>query len=443
VEKVLVSGLNEADAGVRLEFAIARAEVASRSVNIASAALYSAIEATLREARECPELSLGAAVHQVAADRVEFAERAAVADLAVRLRLSENTVGVQGFRASQLRRRTPSIWAAFRDGEVSVGNATVTAELAATLPVGAVWTAFDDALLAAARELSTPRFRERARRIREQLDPQSLTERHRAAREERRVWFEADRDGMCWLTAQLPAAIGRKAMARLDAAAASLAGGKGETRTLAQLRADIAGDLLTGSVAGIVPAVTVTVAVTVPVLTLLGVEELPGTLEGNGPIDADTARRLAAHAPSFQRILTHPISGTVLDIDRTSYRVPADLKRWTEIRDERCTFAGCGRAARNCDLDHTTAWEHDGPTKASNLAHLCRHHHRLKHESNWNVHRDPDGSTTWTSPTGATHTTHPPPFSGTAEERFSAARCPSARPPARGSPAGTRTSRRP
>ena len=32
VEKVLVSGLNEADAGVRLEFAIARAEVASRSV---------------------------------------------------------------------------------------------------------------------------------------------------------------------------------------------------------------------------------------------------------------------------------------------------------------------------------------------------------------------------------------------------------------------------
>jgi len=415
---VLVSVLNEADADVRLEFAIARAEVASQSVNIASAALWSGIEATLREARECPELYLGSATHhvathrvasdRVASDRVEFAERAAVADLAVRLHLSENTVRMYGFRASQLRQRTPSIWEAFRDGDVSVGNATVAAEFAATLPVGAVCVAFDDALLDAARELSTPRFRERARRIREQLDPHPLSERHRAAREERRVWFEADRDGMCWLTAHLPADIGRQAMSRLDAAAASLATRADETRTLAQLRADIAGDLLTGS--GTATAVTVSVAVTVPVLTLLGVAELPGTLEGFGPIDADTARRLAGHAPSFQRILTHPITGTVLDIDRTSYQVPADLKRWTELRDVHCTFPGCGRAARRCDLDHTTAWEHGGATKASNLAHLCRHHHRLKHESNWNVHREPGGATTWTSPTGATHTTDPPPF---------------------------------
>jgi hypothetical protein len=242
------------------------------------------------------------------------------------------------------------------------------------------------------------------------LDPQSLAERHRRAQEERRVWFEPDRDGMCWLTAHLPAEVGRQAMSRLDAAAASLAARDDETRTLAQLRADIAGDLLTGAASGAAQAVTVAVAVTVPVLTLLGVAELPGTLEGYGPIDADTARRLAAHAPSFQRILTHPITGTLLDIDRTSYRVPADLKRWTEIRDQRCTFAGCGRAARNCDLDHTIAWEHGGPTSAANLAHLCRHHHRLKHESNWNVERNPGGSTTWTSPTGAIHTTDPPPF---------------------------------
>ncbi|CAN5498092.1 HNH endonuclease signature motif containing protein [soil metagenome] len=418
MEKVLLSGLNEANADVRLELVIARAEVAQRSVDMASAAQYSAIEATLREAREHPELYLGdavrdgvrGAVRHAAADRVEFAERAAVADLAVRLRLPENAIRTQALRATLLRRRAPSIWAAFRDGEVSVGNATVTAELAQTLPLGAVCTAFDDALLASARELSTPRFRERARRIREQLDPQSLTERHRAAMEERRVWFEPDRDGMCWLTAHLPAEVGRQAMNRLDAAAASLANREDETRSLAQLRADIAGDLLTGAGADAVPTVSVSVAVTVPVLTLLGVEELPGTLEGFGPIDAETARRLAAHAPSFQRILTHPITGTLLDIDRSSYRVPAELKRWTELRDEHCTFPGCGRAARLCDLDHTTAWQHGGATAASNLAHLCRHHHRLKHESDWNVTRHTDGSITWTSPTGAVRTSDPPPF---------------------------------
>ena len=293
---------------------------------------------------------------------------------------------------------------------VSVGNAAVTAEFAATLPLGAVCVAFDDALRDAARELPTPRFRERVRRIREQLDPQSLTERHHHAREERRVWFEADRDGMCWLTAHLTADVGRQAMSRLDAGAASLAGRDDEHRTLAQLRADIAGDLLTGTDVEGAPAVTVAVAVIVPVLTLLGVSELPGTLEGYGPIDADTARRLAGHAPLFQRILTHPITGTLLDIDRTSYRVPADLKRWTEPRDEHCTFPGCGRSARHCDLDHTTAWQHGGSTSAANLAHLCRHHHRLKHESNWNVERNLRGSSSWTSPTGAIRTTDPPPF---------------------------------
>ncbi|MDP9028773.1 MAG: HNH endonuclease [Actinomycetota bacterium] len=433
MEKVLVSGLNEADAGVRLEFALARAEVAVRAVNISSAAQYAAIAAALREAREHPELYLGdtvryvgagrfaagrAGADRVLADRVDFAERAAVADLAVRLHLSENTIRSQGLRATELRRRTPSIWAAFADGEVSVGNATVAAEFAVTLPSGAVCTAFDDALLGPARQLPTPRFRERARRVREQLDPQTLAVRHSLARLERRVWFEADRDGMCWLGAYLPAEVGRLAMGRLDAAAASLTGRVGETRTRGQLRADIAGDLLTGAACdttdgtpcGSVPTVSVSVAVTVPVLTLLGVSELPGTLEGYGPIDADTARRLAGHAPSFQRILTHPITGTLLDIDRASYTVPADLKRWTQLRDQHCTFPGCGRAARDCDLDHTTAWQHGGPTGAANLSHLCRHHHRLKHESNWQIDRDPDGTTTWTSPTGATHTTDPPPF---------------------------------
>lgn len=421
MEEVLVSGLSEANADVRLEFAIARAEVAERSLNLSAAAMWSAIEAALREARDFAELYLGVcppgtgengtltvAEHTA---RVEFAERAAAADLAVRLRLPENVVRTLGFCATELRRRAPSIWAAFGEGDVPVGNAQVTAELARTLPEGAVCIAFDDALLDAARTLPTPRFRERARRVREQLDPQPLTERNRLAREQRRVWFEGARDGMCWLTAHLPADVGRQAMSRLDAMAASLAGTHGETRTLAQLRADIAGDLLTrSSVGGAEPAVKVTVAVTVPVMTLLGVEELPGTLEGYGPIDADTARRLVAHAPSFQRILTHPITGTVLDIDRGSYQVPADLKRWTEIRDQHCTFPGCGRSARQCDLDHVTDWQYGGPTAASNLAHLCRHHHRLKHESLWAVQREPGGPSTWTSPTGDIHTSDPPPF---------------------------------
>jgi hypothetical protein len=150
--------------------------------------------------------------------------------------------------------------------------------------------------------------------------------------------------------------------------------------------------------------------VLVPMMTLLGLADEPATLDGYGPIDADTARRLAAHAPSFHRILTHPVMGTVLDVDRTVYRPPADLTRWLRLRDGTCRFSGCGRAAKNCDIDHTRDWGKGGRTAADNLAHLSRRHHTLKHHSRWTVEPGAGGILTWTSPTGHVSTSDPPPF---------------------------------
>jgi len=390
---------------VRLEFGLARAEVARRVATRAQAEQMSAIAATLREARAFPELYLGPTMLSPA-DAVAFAERAAIADLAVRLSLAEATVRAQAHDAESLRGLTPRIWAAFREGEVPAVNASLVASLVVGLTEAAV-VAFEEAVLAPAATLAPARFRAIAIASRERLVTEPPTERHRRAAAERRVIVEPDFDGMAWLHAYLPADAAQRAMARISQAALQLAAAADETRTLAQLKADVAADLLAG-VLGSGNSVGVTVGVTVPVLTLLGGNE-PGTLEGHGPIDADTARRLAGHAPSFHRILTHPISGTVLDIDRTCYRPPADLKRFVELRDVVCTFPGCGRSARGCDLDHTVSWADGGSTSASNLASLCRHHHRLKHESNWTVTRD-DGETVWRSPTGAVRNADPPPF---------------------------------
>ena len=323
---------------------------------MAACELLTGVEATLREAREHPELYVSAAFR--GDDAVEFAERSAVTDLALRLRSAEGTVRLLSARSATLR-TLPSILAWFRDGEVSAANAYHAADLAMTLPEGVIRTAFDDALVRAARELNAARFRQRVRRVRDELDPASRAERNARARDGRRVWVEDDRDGMSWLTAHLASSDARRIMARLDATAAHLAAADDESCTSAQLRADVLADLLL-DVDG-VPAVTTTVAVTVPVLTLLGTAELPGTLEGLGSIDPDTARGLAAQAPSFQRILTHPITGTLLDIDRTSYRPPADLRRWLALRDGHCTFPGCGRRIADCDLDHRTAWADGGP----------------------------------------------------------------------------------
>ncbi len=393
-------------AEVRVEFGMARAEVALRSASAAHAEQLAAIDATLREARTYPEVFVGPVAHAHDSEAIDFAERAAVADLAVRLGLAEQTIRAQAHEAEVLLARCPRVWAAFREGDVSAPNARVVAELVDTLPAEAS-AAFEEKVLGAASTLAPARFRAMARNARERLAPEEATTRHKRRVEERRVFVEADLDGMCWLTAYLPAETAHAAMTRIDNAARSLAARPDETRTLAQLRADIAGDLLAGVLGG--PSGGISVAVTVPVMTLLGRSDEPGSLDGYGPIDPETARRLAGHAPSFTRLLTHPVSGAVLDVDRTSYRVPADLKKWLAVRDGGCAFPGCGRSTRDCDLDHTTAWEDGGTTAAGNLTHLCRHHHRLKHNSSWQVRQTSDGIE-WTSPTGSTRSADPPPF---------------------------------
>jgi len=396
--------LDPSHADVRVEFGIARAEYSQRAATRAFAEQITAVREILIEAHLYPEVFVGPAL---AADSAEFAVRAAVADLAVRLGVAEQTIRAQAHQAEVLIQRAPRVWAGFREGDIGSHNARVVAEIAGDLSPTA-WVAFEDAVLESATILAPARFRARARSARERVEPELFAARHTRRSEERRVWVEADRDGMAWLSAYLPAASAHRAMASINARAASLGSAPDETRTLAQLRADVAADLLSG-VLGAEGSVGVSVSVTVPVLSLLRHGDEPGTLDGHGPIDAQTARDLTAHAPSFFRILTHPVSGAVLDYDRTTYRVPADLARVVMQRHIVCDFPGCGRPAPDCDLDHTVDWQHGGTTSADNLAPLCRSHHRLKHKSNWSV-KQIDGTLTWTSPTGEVRIADPPPF---------------------------------
>ncbi|WP_448614828.1 DUF222 domain-containing protein [Modestobacter sp. URMC 112] len=90
------------------------------------------------------------------------------------------------------------------------------------------------------------------------------------------------------------------------------------------------------------------------------------------------------------------------------YRPGPGLDRFVRHRDRRCRFPGCRTRATRGDLDHTTPWP-AGATSAANLACLCRHHHRLRHQApGWSVTTGPDGALHWRTPTGRTATTHPP-----------------------------------
>lgn len=156
--------------------------------------------------------------------------------------------------------------------------------------------------------------------------------------------------------------------------------------------------------------VQATVILTVPALTLLGVGREPATLEGYGPIDFDTARRLAGGATSWVRLLTDPVTAVPLALDRKTYRVPVALRRWLGITSPTCAFPGCARSATDCDIDHRRARGDGGTTDADNLDPECRHHHRIRHDTRWSPSATVSGDTSWTSPLGARYDADPPPF---------------------------------
>ncbi|MBT2486838.1 MULTISPECIES: HNH endonuclease signature motif containing protein [unclassified Microbacterium] len=132
----------------------------------------------------------------------------------------------------------------------------------------------------------------------------------------------------------------------------------------------------------------------------------PPELDGRVPIDTETARFLAGSASGWDRVLTHPITGGLLAVDR--YRPSKHLRRRLRARDQRCRFPGCGIAARKCDLDHNDAASTGGATKHSNLADFCRRHHVLKHRTPWHVAQQSGGILEWTSPTGRVYDDRPP-----------------------------------
>lgn len=351
------------------------------------------------------------------------ARRVATTELSAALRIGEREAEQLVADSAALVHDLRPTLEALRTGSITYRHASVLVDEARSLPEQA-WSSFEAAALPVAESRSASGFRQMARALRERLHPDSVDVRRRAAEDSRSVRLEPGRDGMAWLTAHLPAEQAVGAYRRLTELASGL-GAPDEPRTLTQRRADVLADLLIDGVmpdSGVGRGVRATVLVTVPVLALLenggersaeagglgarGVRH-PSTLEGYGPISTEVARQLAAHAPSFVRLLTHPETGTVLSVGRDRYAVPRDLRLWLRIRDETCRFPGCGRAAANSDIDHTVDWQHHGATRHDNLAHLCEAHHQLKHRTAWQVHHAGGGALEWRAPTGRPYRTEP------------------------------------
>ena len=114
------------------------------------------------------------------------------------------------------------------------------------------------------------------------------------------------------------------------------------------------------------------------------------------PGSAETSRRLACDASRV--VMRHDDNGHVLEIGARTRTIPPALRRALHHRDRGCRFPGCGLPFGQGH--HIRHWARGGPTTLSNLALLCRRHHRAVHEEGYAVDRHPDGELRFRRPDG-------------------------------------------
>jgi 5-methylcytosine-specific restriction endonuclease McrA len=119
-------------------------------------------------------------------------------------------------------------------------------------------------------------------------------------------------------------------------------------------------------------------------------------LEDGARVSAETSQRLACDASRV--VMQHGVDGRVVEVSARTRTIPPALRRALHHRDRGCRFPGCG--VRFGQGHHIRHWANGGPTTLSNLALLCRRHHRAVHEDGYQLARQPDGELEFRHPDG-------------------------------------------
>lgn len=280
-----------------------------------------------------------------------------------------------------------------------------------------------------AGELTPAQLTARLARLVLRADPVGAEHRTALADERRGCSLRVLPDGMALLSVVGRGELLAAAFARIDATARAVQRadrqahgqgprGRGPTpgtdaaRTLDQTRVDVLLASLLGTSDDLSRAngVTVQLSLVAPVGTILAGGDEPADLDGYGPVPAPLARELAASA-TWRRWDSDPQTGYVTAVHQRAYRPTTAVAELVRARDRTCRFPTCRRRAQACDLDHVVPWDPGDPDRRTTvdcLATECRLHHLVKHRGGITLSMRPDGTTTWTTPTGQVVTTHPP-----------------------------------
>lgn len=455
-----VDGRLDALMTTRREFERA-AEVAQRVSRRADAVVH-LIAGAHHEAVTAYDKLSAVEIESAQAYPVEAGEYAAAA-LAASLGLSTPAARSMAAAAASLRRRHPRLLASSVAGDGAMRVAGMLADELAHLDEENALRVESALVGAGVHRRSHQAARERCRAVLRQMGLSRPVD-PIAADQERGVWFEQhlDFDSLCRMTAVLDAYDAAALKAVIDDRARQLweNSARGCTPRAGAARADALVDLVLEN-----SQVTTTINLTVPVNAaepradadreavrrvhpaneagrpdravseeVWGGALCPGALTtaavsaagrpssatpdaalgacsvpGVGVIPAHVVATLAAHVGTgfTATFTTQGERVTTLATTTNAYRPTAGIAKLVRERDEVCRFPYCTASAAHADLDHVVPFDQGGPTTATNLQALCRHHHRAKTHGGFTVTMTPGGDCTWTSPTGSQWLTAP------------------------------------
>jgi Domain of unknown function (DUF222) len=347
---------------------------------------------------EATRLRAMAEYQQLRANEGDLAARSAPEEIALALHIGRPHVDAQLTLARDLLERLPNTLAALESGHIDLAKARALASVTAPLSV-------EDARTVEARVLPTAgqrvlgQVRASARYFRDRIDPEAAERRRQQANVDRRVSIDRFDNGAAELCASGPGERVYLAWLVLDTAARRLRAA-GDERTLDRLRHDLMLDLILGRFD---QRIQVQAYLHLPATTLACLSDDPGILAGYGSVTAEACRELANGDAFWRRVFTDPITGTVKDVDRKTYRPPNGLAEYIKVRDVTCVAPGCVKSAHGCQIDHTIAWADAGCTCEANLEPLCFEHHRLKDLCGWQLHQPAPGTFVWISPVGQSY----------------------------------------
>lgn len=291
----------------------------------------------------------------------------------------------------------PLAGSAAREGAISPAHVEVIARAMARIPVTVSEVdraGAEKILVDLARETNPGEVSRAGERLADTFDPDGPEPEDPPGRPTRELSFREHRDG----TASIKGVLDGLAYARLRAALDPLAApgwgteGGHDPRGLAERQADALVELarlaMTADELPTHGGDRVHVAITV------GYEALKSgigtaTLEGGGTISAAEARKLACDCAVIPAVLG--TDSEPMDLGRSKRLITTGLRRRLTMRDRGCTFPGCRSTAKHCDGHHIVYWILGGPTDLGNLTLLCERHHRLIHNSDWEIRMGTDG----------------------------------------------------